>query len=201
MKFSTYFLFLISLLTCCNLFGQIAGVQNQFDSSFTLTKHLAQDKSCIGQHGVFFNETTKQVFKDFNHIATLSLTDLANYQRQVMDESNHIIKIWTTNDVSKNVSKIIEINSTYFIDTTDDDGERFKDTIFYNDYFIQLKDTSKNVCYETIKRQGVSKYSIGNRQVWTNREMILVGLFYVDNNREIKQLLDKYNPVQQRFWQ
>lgn len=193
MKFSTYFLFLTLLLNCRGSSGQISGVQTKVDSSFSLTKHLLQDKSEIGQHGVFFDEKTKQVLKDFNHILTLSLTDLAKYQRRIIDESNHIIKIWTTNDASKNISKIIEINSTYFIDTTENDGKRFKDTIFYNDYFIQLKDTSKNVCYETIKGQGVSKYSIGNRKVWTNREIILVGLFYIDNKKEVKKLLDKYN--------
>ncbi len=140
------------------------------------------------------------MLKDFNRIETFSLTDLTNYQRQVIDGGNHIVKIWTTNDASKNVLKIIEINSTYFIDTTGDDGKRLKDTIFYSDYLIYLKDISKNVSYESIKRQGISKYSIGSRQVWTNREMILEGLSYIDNKKEINQLLNKCNYAQYQVW-
>lgn len=181
------------MLSSGNLFGQMSDVRNKFDSSFTLIKYLQQDKLNIRQHGVYFNETSEQVIKDFNHISTLSLNDLSNYKKQIFHESNHIIKVWTTNDVSKNITRIVEINSRYLIDTTEADGKRFKCTIYCSDYFIQLKDTSKGVSYETIKGQGVNKYSIGNRQVWAKREMILAGLFYIDNQREIKQLLGKYN--------
>ena len=188
------------LLTVCSLFGQTSNSQNKFDSSFTLTKHIRQDKLDIGQHGVFFNEKTKQLLKDFNNIETLSLINTANYQKQVTMDNNPLIKIWTAKNPSEKVSKVIEINSKYFIDTTEDNEQRFKDTITYNNYFIQLKDTTKNIQYETIKNQGISKYSIGDRQVFVKREMMLAGLFYIDNNKEVKQLLNKYNYAQQ-VWQ
>jgi hypothetical protein len=161
-----------------------------------LTKQLHQDKPDIGQHGVAFNEKTKQVISDFRTIETLSLTDLSKYQKQVIQEDDHLIKIWTAKAPSENVSTIIEINSVYPIDTTDED-QRLKDTIIYNDYFFQLKDTAKNVHYQTIDRQGVSKYSIGNKQVFVSREMILVGLLYIDHPDKIKRLLNKYNYAQQ----
>jgi hypothetical protein len=114
----------------------------------------------------------------------------------VIQEDDHLIKIWTAKAPSENVSTIIEINSVYPIDTTDED-QRLKDTIIYNDYFFQLKDTAKNVHYQTIDRQGVSKYSIGNKQIFVSREMILVGLLYIDHPDKIKRLLNKYNYAQQ----
>ena len=193
---STSQLFLICfLLTVHNLLGQTSSAKTIFDSSFTLTKRLDQDKLSIGQHGVFFNERTKQVFNDFKTIRNLSLTNLTQYKKQVILDDHHLLKIWTATKPLESVSTIIEINSVYPIDTTDE-GSKLKDTIIYNDYFFQFKDTTKNVHYQTIDKQGVSKYSISNRQVYTNREMILVGLFYVDNTDKIKRLLDKYNYAQ-----
>jgi len=192
MKLTTKLLLPCFLLTINSIFGQTSNTIIKYDSSFTLTKRLLQDKLGIGQHGVFFNEKRKQVFNDFKTIETLSLTDLSKYKKQTIWDDEHQIKIWTAKTPSENVSTIIEINSVYPIDTTDD-GKRFKDTIIYNDYFFQLKDTTKNIHYQTIDRQGVSKYSVGNRQVSSNREMISVGLFYVDNTDKIKKLLGKYN--------
>ena len=200
MKLTIKIFLTCSLLTVHSLFGQTSNTKGKFDSSFTLTKRLRQDKLDIGQHGVFFNEKPKQIVKDFSTIETLSLTNLSNYQKQVIRDGEHLLKVWTAKSSSENTPTIIEINSVYLIDTTDD-GSRLKDTVIYNDYFFQLKDTTKNVHYQTIDRQGVSKYSIGNRQVSTNREMILVGLFYVDNTDKIKQLLDKYNYAQQKYLQ
>ena len=193
MKLKTKFILPCFLLTFNNLFGQTSNTIIKVDSSLTLTKRLHQDKLDIGQHGIFFNEKTKQVFKDFSSIEALSLTNLSKYQRRVIRDDEHLIKIWTATKSTENVSSIIEINSVYPIDTIDHKGQRLKDTIIYNDYFFQLKDTAKNVHYQTISRQGVSRYSIGSREVLTNREMILVGLFYIDNNNKIKRLLDKYN--------
>jgi hypothetical protein len=193
---STKLLLPCFFLTVHSLFGQISNVIIKYDSSFTLTKQLHQDKLDIGQHGVFFNEKTKQVIGDFRTIETLSLTDLSKYQKQVIQEDDHLIKIWTAKAPSENVSTIIEINSVYPIDTTDED-QKVKDTIIYNDYFFQLKDSAKNVHYQTIDRQGVSKYSIGNKQVFVSREMILIGLLYIDNTDKIKRLLSKYNYAQQ----
>jgi hypothetical protein len=192
MKLTAKLILLPFLLTAGILFGQTSNTTIRVDSSFTLTKRLHQDRLDIGQHGVFFNEKTKRVFKDFSMIEVLSLTNLSKYQRQVIREGPHLIKIWTAKNSTENVSTIIEINSVYPIDTTGHKGQRLKDTIIYNDYFFQLKDTAKNIHYQTIFRQGVSKYSIGSREVFANREMILAGLFYVDNNNKIKRLLDKY---------
>lgn len=129
---------------------------------------------------------------DFKTIQTLSVADLSKYQQQVIKQDEHILKIWTAKNASEIVSTIIEINSVYPIDTAND-GSRLKDTIIYNDYFLILKDTTKNIHYQTINRQGVSKYAIGNRQVYATREMILVGLFYINNTEKLKQLLNKYN--------
>ena len=196
MKLTTKLFLPCFLLTVHSSFGQTSNTKVKLDSSFTLTKRLRQDKLDIGQHGVFFNERMKQVFNDFKTIQTLSLADLSKYQKQVIQQDEHLIKIWTAKIPSENISTIIEINSVYPIDTTED-GTRLKDTVIYNDYFFQLKDTNKNVHYQTIDRQGVSRYSIGNRQVSTNREMILVGLFYVDNTNKIKKILTKYNYAQQ----
>lgn len=198
MRLTTKLLLSFFLLTVHSLFGQASNTIIKYNSSFTLTKRLHQDKLGIGQHGVFFNEKTKQLFKDFRTMETLSLTDLSKYQKQVILEDEHLIKIWTAKTPSENVSTIIEINSVYQIDTTND-GQRVKDTIVYNDYLFQLKDTAKNIYYQTIDRQGVSKYSVGNRQVYANREMILVGLFFVDNTDKIKKLLSKYNYSQQKY--
>lgn len=195
MKLANKLLISCFLLTFHISFGQRSNDKVKLDSSFTLKKRLQQDKLDIGQHGVFFNEKTNQVFNDFNTIQNLSLTDISNYQKQVILQDEHLIKIWTSRIPYKNILKIIEINSVYPIDTTED-GSRLKDTVIYNDFFIQLKDTTKNVQYQTIDRQGVSKYSIGKRQVSVNREMILVALFYVDNNNKIKQLFTKYNKPQ-----
>ena len=130
------------LLTVYSLFGQTSNTKVKLDSSLTLTKRLQQDKLDIGLHGVFFNERTKHVFNDFKTIQALGLTDLSKYQKQVVQEHEHLIKIWTEKTPSENVSTIIEINSVYLIDTTNDDS-RLKDTIIYNDYFFQLKDKLK----------------------------------------------------------
>jgi hypothetical protein len=77
MKLTTQLLLPCFFLPIHSLFGQISNVIIRYDSSFTLTKQLHQDKPDIGQHGVFFNEKTKQVISDFRTIETLSLTDLS----------------------------------------------------------------------------------------------------------------------------
>src|SRR4030095_692297 len=89
------------LLTASSLFGQ-SFHQNKFDSSFTLTKYIRQDKLDVGQHGIFFYQpkgkpvASRQVLKDLNSIESLTLIDLANYQKEISAERNHLIKIWTS---------------------------------------------------------------------------------------------------------
>jgi|GEM_PF-5049541 len=193
-------LILSCLLAFNCLYGQKANSIIKFDSSFTLTRRLHQDKQGIRQHGVFFNEKSKIVYNDFITIETLSLIDLSKYQKQIILDEEHLIKIWKAKTRYENILKIIEINSIYTIDTTDY-GHKFKDTIIYNDYFIQFKDTVNNIYYQTIDRLGVSKYSVGNRQVSARRESTLVGLFYVDNTDKINKLISKYNFSQQEYLQ
>ena len=192
MKTAVRFFLPIFLLTFGTSSAQLLNTRNRLDSSFTLAKHLRQDKPEVGQHGVLFTEFPKQVVKDLGYIKTLSLVDLTKYRRQVIREKNHFVKIWNAEKSAASILKIIEINSIYLIDTVEKNEQRFKATIFFNDYFILLKDSTRNVWYQTIHGQGINNYAIGNRQVYTQREAILVGLFYVDNKKEIKQLLSKY---------
>jgi hypothetical protein len=189
-------------LALCSFYSLPISAQNRLDNTFTLTKNIRLDKLAIGEHGVFFYElrkkalTDNQVVKDFNYIETLSLIRQEHYQKQTFRDRNHVIKIWTSQTKADNAVKVVEINSIYVIDTTVSNGLRLKDTIYCNNYFIQLKNSANNIQYETISRQGVSKYSIANRKVFVNRETILASLLYIDKSKEIKALLEKYGHVQ-----
>ena len=192
MKMTHQFFLICFLLTVQSLSGQTSTAINNYDRSFTLTKRLHQDKLGIAQHGVSFKEKKKQVLKDFSMLESLSVVDLSRYQKKIVVDGPHLIKIWTAKTPLENISTIIEINSVYVIDTTKN-NKRIKNTIVYNDYFLQLKDATKAVYYQTINKQGVSSYSIGKRRVSALRETVLTGLLYVDNTGEIKKLLKKYN--------
>src|SRR5688572_24967129 len=94
MKMITKMLIVIYLLTLFGLLGQTSHAQNKYDSSFTLTQNIRQDKLYIGHHGVFFYEqrnkvlATKQVVNDFKIIESLSIINLANFRRNVTLDSN-----------------------------------------------------------------------------------------------------------------
>jgi len=75
MKLLTKLLLLTCLISIFCLFGSTSEAQHKLDSYFTLPKHIRQDKLDVGEHCVSFNEKIKQVFKDFNHIETLSSID------------------------------------------------------------------------------------------------------------------------------
>jgi hypothetical protein len=136
--------FPLFLLFISDLSGQTTKNRNNIDSSFTLAKQVRNAKSGMGEHGVFFNETPKQVLKDFQFFAVLGATNLANYHQQVIVDHHHIIKIWTSQKANAALPTIIEINSTYIIDTTEENSEKFKAAVFYTDYFIRLRDSTKN---------------------------------------------------------
>ena len=180
------------LFTCHIMFGQNINNIAKVDSSFTLTKQLQKDKTSIRQHGLFFNQNIKQILADFKTMEALSIINFSKYQEKIIQDNGHLIKIWTVKAPLEKVFSIIEINSVYGVDTLDI-NQKIKDTICYNDYFIQLKNTTKNVHYQTIKKQGVSEYSIGSRQVLVTREIILAGTHYINNDDKIKKLLNKYN--------
>lgn len=178
-----------------------------FDSSFTLTKNIQEDKSDVGQHGIIFFEPknkpihNKQISKDFDKIEVLSFVNLANYKKQIIRDSNHLIKTWISNNSSDNISRIIEINSIYFIDSING-NERFKDTIIYSNYFVQLKDSAYNIWYETINKQGVTKYVIGKRQVFVAREIVLdTDILGIDVSADWEKLIKKYDFIQQVYLQ
>lgn len=170
----------------------------EIDSSFTLLKKIRQDKLFINGHGVIIYSFNYKVLggkikDDFKKMEALAKVKLVNYYREVINDGNHLVKIWKPNGKAEGISALTELALTYYIDTTIGNTV-ITDTVRCWSYFIQLRRPPYFIHYVTIDKQGVEGYSIGNREMVVNGEMVLVSLMYArfKLKDDIEMLCKKY---------
>ncbi len=158
-------------------------------TDFDFAKILSQDRETL-QQGQFLGDTSKiKLFDKFVR------QDISKFEHSSKDNGNHHIDIWTSNN-----SKIIKISSKIPIDTvvyrnelngTRTNPKNIKVTFEFITYqFTQLQVPQK-LTYLTIKHEGLSEYSIDDKEYQISYVSAFVGmdLVYNKTKKEVMTIL------------